>query len=385
MTKVVHLTSVHKPYDTRIFQKQCRSLASHGYDVVLVACHDKREIHEGVEIIAIKKHRNRFERFCVTNIRIVFAALRQKDVDLYHLHDPELLPFGILMRWLGKNVLYDMHENVPKAIYDKRWLPAPLRRLVSVAVHFFERVFLQKIPIVFAETSYQESYRFVRTHCTVRNMPFKVEEGEKSTIPTVGYIGGLSTDRGIDTTLNAIEILAQRNCPVNFECVGDLSDDLATELALCDRDFSPAQVTWHGYQPPLQGWPIIKRCHVGLAILKPRPNFVGSFPTKMFEYMSFGIPVVVSNFPLYQKVVLTHRCGLCVDPESSRELADAIHWLLMHPEEAAAMGRRGRKAVENEYNWGMEFETLQTFYAKLLSSNGKVNHKERAYQTREVA
>jgi glycosyltransferase involved in cell wall biosynthesis len=364
---------------------ECRSLAAHGYDVALIACHDSDEISDGVRIVAIKKPTNRLVRFGVTTFRVMIAALSQKDIRLYHIHDPELLPVGTLLRLLGRTVVYDMHENVPKDISDKHWLPRWIRPLVSVTASVFERLFLRSMPIVFAETSYRDDYPFVRTHCTVRNMPFIFAAGKRSLTPTVGYMGSVSRDRGIDTIFDAIELLARRNCPITFECVGEISTELSNELAIEERELAPATVNLHGYLPPRYGWKIISHCHIGLAILKPRPNFVGSYPTKMFEYMSFGIPVIVSNFPYYREIVETHRCGLCIDPHSPEALADAIQWLQSCPEEAAAMGRRGRAAVENEFNWDSEFGKLREFYSTLLSSSGNPCREVRSSPMRRVA
>jgi glycosyltransferase involved in cell wall biosynthesis len=364
---------------------ECRSLASHGYDVTLIACHDRDETLDGVRIVALNRPSNRLVRFSATTMQVIMAALRQKDVDLYHIHDPELLPFGILLRLLGRTVVYDMHENVPKDISDKPWLPAWIRPLLSVAASVFERLFLTKMPIVFAESSYRDDYLFVRTHCTVHNMPFIFAAGERSLTPTIGYMGAISRDRGIETILDALELLSRRNVPITFECVGEMSAELAKELALAKRDLAPAMVNWHGYQSPRCGWRIISHCHIGLAVLKPRPNYVGSYPTKMFEYMSFGIPVIVSNFPLYREVVETHRCGICIDPESPHALADAIQWLQAHPQEAAAMGQRGRAAVQSEFNWDLEFNKLLEFYSALLNSGRHASRETSSSQMRDAA
>jgi glycosyltransferase involved in cell wall biosynthesis len=127
----------------------------------------------------------------------------------------------------------------------------------------------------------------------------------------------------------------------------------------------------HGYQLPGDGYQIIARCHIGLAVLMPVPNAIQSYPTKMFEYMALGLPVIVSGFPLYREVVENAQCGLCLnDPAAPHELAEAIRWLLDHPQEAIAMGKQGQEAVTQHYNWEVEAEKLCLFYRQLRGESG---------------
>ena len=92
------------------------------------------------------------------------------------------------------------------------------------------------------------------------------------------------------------------------------------------------------------------------------PNHVNALPNKMFEYMSAGLPVIASNFPLWKEIVEGNKCGLTVNPLSPKEIAEAIRYLLAHPEEARKMGENGRKAVLEKYNWDNESRKLMVFY-----------------------
>ncbi|MFP3471738.1 glycosyltransferase, partial [Micrococcus sp. SIMBA_144] len=65
----------------------------------------------------------------------------------------------------------------------------------------------------------------------------------------------------------------------------------------------------------------------------------------MFEYMSAGIPVIASNFPLWKEIVETNECGICVDPLNIEEVSNAMIWLKENPERAKQMGENGRRAI----------------------------------------
>ena len=120
--KVAHLTTVHTPFDVRIFHKECKSLSRAGYDVTLIVCHDKDEIREGIRIRGLPKSRGRLSRIMQGTWSMYREAVRQ-DADLYHFHDPELLLVGLLLRMRGKMVVYDAHEDVAADMAAKHYVP----------------------------------------------------------------------------------------------------------------------------------------------------------------------------------------------------------------------------------------------------------------------
>ena len=170
--KVCILTTVHPPFDTRIFHKQAKTLARAGYDVTLIAQHDGDRVVEGVRVIGLPKPHNRFTRIFGLTWRAFRLALRQR-ADVYHFHDPELLPAGALLKLFTKaKVIYDVHENVPKQILNKAWLPSWSRRLVALAYMLIERGLLPFIDeIIIAEDSYIENYRDRKNVVAIRNDP----------------------------------------------------------------------------------------------------------------------------------------------------------------------------------------------------------------------
>ena len=74
----------------------------------------------------------------------------------------------------------------------------------------------------------------------------------------------------------------------------------------------------------------------------------------MFEYMSSGVPVIASNFPLWREIIEGNNCGICVDPLNPTAIATAIDTLAKDPDRARQMGRNGQKAVLEKFNWSAE-------------------------------
>ena len=123
--RVVHMTSVHQPDDLRIFAKECRALAELGYDVHLVAASASGEVvRDGVHVrgVGVPASSGRLVRMTRTVAEVLRIA-RALDADVYHLHDPELVPAGLVLARDGKQVVYDAHEDLPADILDKAWIP----------------------------------------------------------------------------------------------------------------------------------------------------------------------------------------------------------------------------------------------------------------------
>ncbi|RME46148.1 MAG: glycosyltransferase [Chloroflexi bacterium] len=371
MPKVVHITSAHPATDTRIFYKECSTLAKHGYEVVLVAAGAENRIDQGVRISGVPKMRGRVGRMTATARRVVGAAVSEH-ADLYHFHDPELLPWVFWLHHRGEKVVFDMHENMPLAIMSKPYLNGAARYMIRFLYSLLERGFLRDIPVIFAENSYSRYYPYVQRSEVVLNLP-EVEEllqipGEKKERFTLGYMGRVAIQRGSMAMLQVVQRLQRRGLRVAFDCVGPVEKKHLSELQRFAERAGVQHVTLHGYRSPVEGWKIMARCHAGLALLQDVPNYRDSYPTKLFEYMALGLPVITSNFPLYRDIVEQRGCGLCVPPDDIDAIAEAIVWLYEHPAEAESMGERGRAAAREEFNWQTEAAKLLAFYARILTS-----------------
>lgn len=373
------LTTVHPPFDTRIFHKQAKTLARAGYDVTLIAQHDGDRVVEGIRVIGLPKPRNRLTRIFGLTWRAFRLALRQH-ADVYHFHDPELLPAGALLKLFTKaKVIYDVHENVPKQILNKAWLPSWSRRLVALAYMLIERGLLPFIDeIIIAEDSYIENYRNRKNVVAIRNYPLlpravKRPDTDSSEGGSRGfkviYVGGVTKLRGALELIEALRLVKEDgHHNVTLSLVGPLESlKFEKELHTLIRQYGlEGNVCILGPVPHTEALGILAQSHIGAAVLHPDPNYVESLPTKLFEYMAAGLPVVASNFPLWCEIVEGNRCGICVDPLNPKEIAGAIEYLITHPEEARQMGENGRRAVEEKYNWEKEGKKLLKLYEELL-------------------
>ena len=368
MRKVVHLTTVHPPFDTRIFHKEAKTLVRAGYEVTLIAQHERDEVVDGVKIVALPKPKNRFTRIFGLTWRAFWLALRQK-AEVYHFHDPELLPIGVLLKLFSRaKVIYDVHEDVPEQILTKHWIAKHLRRAVATGFNMVEKLLARAMDAAVAATE-GIAEKFARfSPVVVHNYPDlgmlpNPSIGKDRDGKVLVYVGGISKLRGAFEMVRALEHLTHID-GLRLDLIGRFEPgDLEEELQVLP---GYRRVRFLGWLRWAEAWQCAQGAVAGLVLFHPAPNHERSLPNKLFEYMAAGLPVIASNFPLWKEIVEGNKCGLCVDPLNPKEIAKANEYLLAHPEEARRMGENGRRAVVEKYNWDMEGKKPLKLYEELL-------------------
>ncbi len=368
--RVVHLTSAHTRTDTRIFLKQCRSLQRSGYDVTLVVADGKGAATvDGITIMDVGCPAGRLNRMTGA-ARRGLAAATKLDADIYHFHDPELIPVGLLLKARGKVVIFDSHEDVAKQIRSKTYLPAAAKPVVSRSYAALERYAARRFDLIICATpSIETTFRAYGAKTTiVANYPIL---GELALGPidwsrktdTVCYVGGMNQVRGVLELIEAIGIVPR---PVTLKMAGSavpLDFDRQVRSAVVGK---PVQLL--GTLDRKQVAELLSDSMGGIVTFLPEDNHVEALPNKMFEYMSAGLPVIASDFPLWRDILERREAGICVDPKNPRAIAAAIDTLLQERQRAERMGRNGQKAVQDEFNWGISEWSLLSAYETLCPS-----------------
>lgn len=366
MGNICHLSSVHSAKDTRILIKECSSLAEL-YDVTLIAIHDKREVINNVRIIPFKKIKNRFIRIMFSPIIIFIMALKLR-ADIYHLHDPELIHLVFLFKIFSKaRIIYDAHEHFNGLIMLKEYLNPSIKKILILLNKLIERIFFPLYKCLISATPLikLEVERYNSNSVIINNFPllseFRLSKDWASKRKEVCYIGNITKDRGIDKIIKALEYvdvtlnLAGNYDPISFR--NELIDlpgwNKVNEFGFVDRN-TVAE--------------ILDRSLAGIITLQPYENYIKSYPNKLFEYMAAEVPIIGSNFKLWEEFVVKKKCGILVDPQNPHEIANAIKYILNNKDKAKIMGRNGRIAVEEKYNWQNEEKKLFDVYNKLIGS-----------------
>jgi glycosyltransferase involved in cell wall biosynthesis len=354
-------STVHLARDQRIVAREAGTLAAAGYRTVVVARGEPEvACAPNLEFIALPDVSTRVGR--VLRLQPLVArsviALRPR---VLHVHDPELIPLALLVRLWGTRAVYDAHESLDLDIDAKEWIPGPLKPIATLGAGLLLAAADHLDAVVAATPAIAAS--FASEVAVVENYPPLADFAD--VVPALDgrcvlYIGGLQRIRGIGVLIDAVEqvpglrvILAGAFTEPQFEA----------ELR---RRSGWSRVEFVGWQDRRGLARLASRSTIGVVPLSRNPNYEMSLPTKMFEYMAAGLPVVSTDLPVAKDILDSTGAGLVVPASDPRALAQTISTLIEDPSRARRMGEAGRRAVSETYNWERSAAELRRLYLHLV-------------------
>lgn len=361
--KVCVITSVHLPADSRIYEKEIKSLRTAGYEVTFVNPYREGEDDFGVKYVKAEVPTGRIKRI-ISAPKIICKKAMEIDADVYHFHDPELLKIGSKLAKKGK-VIFDSHEDTVLQIYTKPWLPKLLRSPIAKIYAAFEKKRVRKIDaVVVATENIRETFEKYgcKNITVVKNYPilkeFDLPDVEKQ--HQVCYVGGITEIRGIFEIVRGVE-----NTDYRLALAGTFESAELEQKVKEEKGYE--QVDFYGQVGRKEVADILARSEAGLVILHPAPNYINSLPIKMFEYMAAGIPVIYSNFEFWKSLAARDEdsiCGIAVDPKNLEEIRNALDFIKNNPHTAKEWGENGIRLTREVYNWAVEEKKLLELYSK---------------------
>jgi glycosyltransferase involved in cell wall biosynthesis len=361
--RICHLTSVHLDGDIRIFHKMAKTMAQE-FEVHLVVPNTDSRLQDDVHIHSFSAQTQVRSKRIQHTVNEVLKVGLSIQADIYHLHDPELLRIAPQLQKTGAKVVFDSHEDVPKQIMDKFWIPWVFRKLISLVYTQYEKRSVRQLNGIISVTP-GICARFSKMNqkvVLVRNFPLQAEfplpnwQVKKAT--HFCYIGGLYASRGIREV-----VLAMKDLDAVLHLAGTFDDPLLQ--AELESTKAWRNVRFYGQVGREKIQEILQQCSVGIVTLHPTPSYKEAYPIKMFEYLAAGCAVLASDFPLYRMLLHDANCGIFVDPQNEAEIAQALIDFTEQPEETLQMGMKARSLFEAKYNWEMEALKLREFYLSL--------------------
>jgi glycosyltransferase involved in cell wall biosynthesis len=368
------LSSGHEPFDARIFHKEALSLYKVYQDITILAPYQKVvEIKSGIRVVGLKARRYWWDR--LGPLLDMYKKGLEIGADVYHCHEADSLLIGYLIkRKLGCKLVFDSHEL--HSVQFPMHFAAPLRGLIGMFVRWYEKWLLGSVDYVITVNEIIRGYfLLLRPFVPVEilyNYPildmFQRAERNNERI-VICHQGIMNFHRGLREILDMLIALRPRYPSIKLLFVGDVFgpgrqwiDEQIDRYQLHDH------ITITGWLPIEQALEETRRAHIGLICFRPLTNNMLAVPNKLFNYMSFGLPVVAVDFPEIRRIIEKCNCGILVKSRDFKDLIPAVESLIENPEKAAQLGENGRRAVLNEYNWEKMEDRLLKVYRTLERS-----------------
>lgn len=352
--KVLHLTTAHPPRDNRIFNKEATALAERGIDITLAAKENGSQSVNGVKMVELPSLKGRLQRFILGPVA-AWRALDQQRPNLVHVHDPELIPMAVLWaRTHRSGFVYDAHEDLVGQIEDKAYLSPRMKAVARLYAHLILGLADRAADGIVAATPVIAAKYRNKNLAVVRNYPWLRDYPviERHEVPgRVVYVGALTKGRESDVMIETIKAVEESSMVMAGR------PDAYTQK-LIDALRPEDRIDFKGPVTPAEIPGILATGAVGFVFLEPLPNYKESLPTKLFEYMAAGIPFIASDFPYWRDLLDEFDAGVFVDTSSPEAPAAALRELLADPERRRAMGERGRKAIEEHFNFEADVDAL---------------------------
>jgi len=376
--KICHVCSSHSVDDGRVFGRACVTLAAKGYEVHLFARGERTEPYteRGVIIHPLPNPKNRLDRLARRSRIARMAAEVQPD--LFHVHEPELLG-PTIARAANRPVIWDAHESYMDVLADRDWIPRPLRPCARMAWDRIERRHVARCAAVIAATDGVAS-RYQSIHDKVRvvaNYPdlstWKEVSPRTPDAKTCVFTGTLDSNRGLLNVVHALAILRGRGMLMKFSVAGiDYSQHMSQLFEKAEQLGVRELINYHGVLARRQVAELVCKGGIGILPNLPYGNNLAMWPVKMFEYMAFGLPLVYSDIPNFRDIAGACGAGIAIDPREPEQIADAIEKLVQDPGLAKQMGKAGKQAVRERFNWGQESIKLLELYSEVLSTQPRI-------------
>ena len=360
--KIAHITSVHPYNDNRILYKECTTLRKEEYDICLIVAGTESKKVNGIHIFGYEKSQGgRLSRIIKTSFFEMIKVCKKVDADLYHFHDPELIFAGLYLKLLGKKVIYDIHENNPASILSKPYIKSKLvKKIISKLFDLFEKGTAGLFDAIITARP-DISARFKHKHLiTLRNFPILPEMSQIKKVeiiktkPSVIFVGGMSSIRGIPELIQAFNLIPE----IELWLLGPIKEK-EIEKKIAEQE----NIRYFGIVEAYDVFTYIDRADIGIITFLPVPNHLQTLATKPFEYMACGKPMIMSDFVYWKETF--EESSLYVDPTDIQLISETIKNLIEDEPLRTKMSIKNLELSKNEYNWDKESQKLVNLYKEL--------------------
>jgi glycosyltransferase involved in cell wall biosynthesis len=306
----------------------------------------------------------RFFPFSAKLLKRIFT----RDLDVIHCFNLDTMLIGLPVAKLRrKKVTLDLCEPTYYSYWSKLFLP-----LVK-GIGWMERVLSRRFDYVFVHNLYQMrkfkeygvKYLEQISSAPQSKMIVKtVSAGSRSTPITLGRIGTIYPESGLEESVAAVHHMIKKGAPIKLLLAGKIMDQYkATFESLIEPIQANVEVT--GPYDSTQLPELYARVDLSLQLYRLTEWWKNITPTKFFESLAHGVPVIVSDMGDLPELIEKHECGIVVDETDPQNVLDGMERVIQEPERIQQMAGNGLRLVKEEYNWDVMGNRLLSRYGAL--------------------
>ena len=375
-SRVVILASQHPYNDKRVFVREARSLAAAGYEVHIIARADESEVHDRVFVHALPNGSGYMAR--VARLRRLYQIGLSLQGDILHCHEIDSCIVALKLRRHLRNakVIFDVHEDYVGRLWDRLKEGAgknPILRRLD-AIPYAQIVSRVDAVITVSELLRAEMLKFHSNVTVVMNTMDLSGKGcvrDSSEPLLLSHIGELDETRGLSTIIKAIRLVTQRSIPVRLVVFGARFSKMMI-LAKAREHRVEGCVLIRDTLPYSDLLSALQQTHVGIvALTDKKANHLVALPTKLFDSLGAGLPVIGTEMGCIKEVLSRSNAGLTFPPGDANALAENIVFLANNEMERQKYSRAAMAAAEGEYSWRVQNQKMLALYDQLLGSQNK--------------
>jgi glycosyltransferase involved in cell wall biosynthesis len=358
---------------------EARSLARAGHNVVVLAWDrdlksPEQEMLDGVRVERLRvpagfqagplKTFPRLLKF----YRKALSRLKEMDADVVHCFnlDP-VVPALLAARLRKKPFVLDLCE--PN--YYGNWKPAyrPLHAVVS----FLEKAVSRRADYLFVHNRYQvekfKSYGVTRLEQigSYPNRPSIAENpcvSDRTDDAVIGRIGSIYEDNGVEELVAAFTVLLKEFPRLRLLLAGKVAPRYhGTFEALIApiRDRVDATGAFSFSDMPA----LYSRIDVSVMLYIRNEHFINVTPTKFFDSLASGVPLVTSDIGGLREIIEQHHCGIVVDETDCASICGGLKRLIQDPALRKTLAENGLRLAKETYNWEAQEQRFIEIYNSL--------------------
>ena len=383
------------PPDPRV-ENEAITLINGGYDVFLFCLHNgnqkTNELINGIKIRRYKFSKLTYKLSALSyDLPFYKMIMRPKinhfikknNIDFLHIHDIRIAEtvFQVNKKYKLKVVL-DLHDNIPENMrfyphlrkFPGKYIISPKKWKIKESEFIIKADKIITVSPNFAKDIIEENNiekeKMILVPNTVRKSFFKeaiyskVIDEKYSNKFVVLYLGDTNIRRGLLTAIRATQLLSKRIVNFKLVIVGQNTTDsiLKEETKKLNLE---SFIDFEGWQDVSLFPSYIVASNICISPLYRSIQHDVAYANKIFQYMSFGKPILVSNATAQKEIVERINSGLVHQEKNKDDFSSKVLELYQNEEKAEELGNNGKQFIENEFSWEVTSQALVKLYNEL--------------------